>query len=156
MIFGKVKEWLGIEGVKMEIILSQETFDKKQATIQGQIKFTTLRPQQITNIHIRVLERYTRGRGSQKKTNEYELGNIIQSSGWQVLPHEPCFVEFTLPFNTLQSEMDDLHEKGGVSGGLAAIAKWIQNAHSVYFIEAQAKIQGVALHPFDQKNIVFQ
>ncbi|NUO02231.1 MAG: hypothetical protein HUU01_16630, partial [Saprospiraceae bacterium] len=75
-MFGKVKKWLGIEGVKLELLLPEEV-SEKEGSVEGAILFQSMNPQTVTEIRIVLIERYSRGRGSEKLIDEYELGSIV-------------------------------------------------------------------------------
>ena len=72
-MLGKVKKWLGIEGVKLELVLPEEV-EAGPREINGSIRFQSLNPQIVTSIKIMLIEKYPRGRGKEKLIDEYELG----------------------------------------------------------------------------------
>ena len=68
----RVKKWLGIEGVKVELILPEEV-KKIDGIVSGRIRFTSMNPQTVTSVHLKLIEKYIRGRRKQKLTDEYLL-----------------------------------------------------------------------------------
>ena len=69
-MFGKVKKILGIEGVKLELIIPEKV-NKESGIVTGVMKFTSLSDNnKIESIHIKMVEKYTRGRGNSKLINE--------------------------------------------------------------------------------------
>lgn len=151
-MIGRVKKWLGIEGVKLEIVVAPEQRQKLQE-IEGRIRFQSLNAQTVTGIRIALVEKYTRGRGKDKLIDEYELGEISIDQTFEVPAEEIVEVPFTLPYKLVKSEVDQFGDRNFLYGGLAKAAKAIQAVRSDYRIEAEAKVKGVALNPFDKKFI---
>ena len=74
-MLGKVKNWLGIEGVKMEI----ETPDRvklRDGVLKGTILFQSMSDKKVSKVKFKLIEKYTRGRGKSKLINEYTLGEM--------------------------------------------------------------------------------
>lgn len=151
-MIGRVKKWLGIEGVKLEIVVAPEQRQKLQQ-IEGRIRFQSLNAQTVAGIRIALVEKYTRGRGKDKLIDEYELGEISIDQTFEVPAEEIVEVPFTLPYKLVKSEVDQFGDRNFLYGGLAKAAKAIQAVRSDYRIEAEAKVKGVALNPFDKKFI---
>ena len=151
-MFGKVKKWLGIEGVKLELLLPEEV-DASQGIIHGQVQFYSLHPQTVTFIKVVLIERYTRGRGKERLTDEYELGAIQMEQVIDIPEHEPVEVDFALPFNRVKSDIDEFGERNLLFDSLARAARALHNVSSVYRIEAEARVRGTALNPFDREEI---
>lgn len=152
-MFGKVKNWLGIEGVKMELLIPEEIYESA-GSVTGKLRFYSKTDQTVSAIKIRLIERYSRGRKDNKLTDEYELGEINLTESFKVPANEPLEMDFTLPFKIVKSEMDEIGEKNILSGGLVKAAKWIRNVKSIYRVEAEAKVKGVALNPFTKQIVV--
>ena len=146
-MFGKVKNWLGIEGVKIELIIPEEIYESA-GSVTGKLRFYTKTDQTVNSIKIKLIERYSRGRKDNKLTDEYELGEINLNESFKVTANEPLEIDFTLPFKIVKSEMDEMGEKNILSGGLVKAAKWLRNVKSIYRVEAEANVKGVALNPF--------
>ena len=151
-MLGKVKKWLGIEGVKLELVLPEEVNAREQEVI-GSIRFQSLNPQTVTGIKIALIEKYSRGRGKDKLIDEYELGVTEIAQTIEVPPEEVIEVPFRLTFSLVRSNMDEFGKKNFLFGGLAKAAKAIQAVKSEYRVEAEAQVSGVALNPFDRKVV---
>ena len=151
-MFGKVKKWLGIEGVKLELELPDFAF-REVGALSGNIRFYSKNTQKVTFIRVVLIEKYKRGRGKEKLIDEYELGEITLTDSIEVLENEPIAVEFTVPFSLIQSEMDELENKNFLTGGLVKVAKMIRNVNSEFYVLAEAKVEGTALDPFHKKLI---
>ena len=151
-MFGKVKKWLGIEGVKVEI-LAPETVKASDGAIYGNLHFHSLNSQTVTSITMRVVERYSRGRGAEKLIDEYLLGEIHMEESFEVPAEEILEIDFELPFSLIKSDVDEFGSKNILFKGLANAAKYARAAKSDYRIEVEVTVKGVALNPIDKKAI---
>ena len=151
-MFGKVKKWLGIEGVKIELDIPDEV-DIDKGVIGGKIRFFSKNTQLVTGLSVKLVERYSRGRRSEKLTDEYKLGEIKESLNIEVPADDPIEIDFNLPFEMMKSEMDKMQARNFLLGGVVKTAKWLQGVKSEYRVEAKAKVEGTALDPFDKKII---
>lgn len=151
-MFGKVKKWLGIEGAKLEIIAPEEIY-KSAGSVTGKIRFFSMTEQKVKSVNIVLIEKYSRGRRKNKLTDEYQLGEITLNSSFTIPAQEVIEVDFSLPFKIVESEMDELQNKNILASGLVKAAKWVSGVNSTYRIEAEAKVEGVALNPFDKREL---
>lgn len=151
-MIGKVKKWLGIEGVKLEILLPDDV-DSKSGMLRGMLRFQSMNLQTVTEIRVVLVERYSRGRGEERTTDEYLMGSLLIEDIFVVKPDEIVERPFTLKFDRVQSAVDSFGDKNFVFGGLASVARWTRAAKSEFRVEGEAKVQGVALNPFDKKTI---
>jgi len=151
-MFGKVKKWLGIEGVKLELVLPDMAFEEVGA-LSGQIHFYSKNAQTVTGIRVVMVEKYTRGRRKEKLVDEYLIGEISLEKSIDVPAEDTIEIDFTLPFELASSPVDEFEDKNLVTRGLARAAKFLRNVHSEYRIEAEATVSGTALNPFDRKTV---
>lgn len=151
-MFGKVKKWLGIEGVKLELVLPEEV-SARDGQIAGKLRFMSMNAQTVTYIKVVIIEKYSRGRGSEKLIDEYELGNIELYEPFDVPAEEMVEIDFTLPYKIVKSDIEEWGDRNPLFGGLAKLAKNVNAVHSSFRIEAEAKVKGTALNPFDKKEI---
>lgn len=151
-MFGKVKKWLGIEGVKLELVLPEMAFEEVGA-VSGKLRFFSKNTQTVTQVRLKMIEKYSRGRGKERLVDEFELGEITMNQRITVPQDEPLEVDFTLPFKRVKSSMDDFGDKNFLTGGLVKLAKTVSKVQSEYRIEAEAKVEGTALNPFDRKAL---
>lgn len=151
-MIGKVKKWLGIEGVKLQI-QAPERISQKQQSIEGEIVIACMRDEKVTHIALRLKEQYQRGRWKEKKISEFILGETLIEGPFHVKPDHPVTVSFKLPFELMLSEMDHLEQKNLALRGMVGAAKWIKGVESVYWIEAEARVKGTVLDAFVKKYI---
>jgi hypothetical protein len=151
----RVKKWLGIEGVKIELKIPEKV-KADAGVIDGKLKFTSLNDQIVREIRLRLIEKYSRGRKKNKLTDEYTLGEILIKEDVEVLANQVIEVDFELPFVLSKSEMDLLQEQNFLTRGLVKLAKSIRAVKSVYRVEAEAKVKGTKFHPFDTKDLILK
>ncbi len=150
-MIGRVKQWLGIEGVKLELVLPEE-IDARALQVSGRLRFQSMNTQKVTWIKIIFIERYTRGRGNDKRIDEYELGNLEVTREFEIPEGQVVEVPFVMGFSMIRSEIDEM-ERNFFLKGIAKTAKLLNKVHSEYRIEAEAKVKGTALNPFDRKIV---
>lgn len=150
-----LKKVLGIEGLKIDILLPAEV-RKEEGIIKGKIIMTTLRDTQVSGFILKAVERYSRGRGKNKKTNEYVMGNQTIQKHVSVQKGETKEIEFELPFRWMQSEMDKWQEQNFIYGGLIGLAKKISAVHSEFYVLVEAKETGTKLSPHVKKTFLLK
>lgn len=151
-MIGKVKKWLGIEGTKLELILPEEWPDTEKS-LPGRIRLYSKNAQTVTSIKVVFIERYFRGRGKEKRTDEYLLGETTIFKRIDVPAEGSVDVKFEIPYSLIQSEMDRLQERNFLAKKFVHAAKWLEGVQSQFRVEAEATVEGVALNPFDKKEI---
>ena len=151
-MFKKVKKWLGIEGVKLELVLPEMAFEEVGA-VSGKIQFYSQNRQRVKYVKLEMIEKYSRGRGKEKLVDEYVLGEMTIEKEIEVPAEEMVEISFTLPFQITKTAIDEFGEMNIFTGGLSKVAKALQKAKSEFRIEAEAKVDGTALNPFDRKEI---
>lgn len=149
-MFGKVKKILGIEGVKIELIVDP-VIQLKAETIEGYIKFSTKTSSTIESIHIKFVERYSRGRNDEKLIDEYTLGETVLDEAIEIASDEIIEVPFALEFHHARSDMDKMSDGNILLRGPIKLAKWIKKVSSTYRIEAHATVRGTKLQPYAVK-----
>lgn len=154
-MIGRVKKWLGIEGVKLELLLPEQV-EAQSGVLRGRIRLQSLKPQTVYGIRIALIERYSRGRGEERLVDEYELGRTELEHQLEVLPGETRELPFELAFQTVQSNIENFGKKNLLYKGLATIAQKANAVQSEYRVEAEARVQGVALNPFDKKTLTLK
>lgn len=150
-MLGKVKNWLGIEGVKMEIETA-ERIRLMDGVVKGSILFQSMTDKKVKKVKIELIEKYTRGRGKNKLINEYKLGTLEIEKDLDIQANGQLRLDFKLLYNPKTSEMDAMG-RNLLLRGPVALAKMLKGAKSVYRVEVDAKVQGTALNPMARKVI---
>lgn len=151
-MLNKFKNWLGIEGIKLELLIPEKV-DKELGFIDGRILLNSKQMQTVHSIQIIIIEKYTRGRGKETKVDEYEIGSINLDKEIHIKAYQETHLDFALPFQLENSSIDDLESKNILTKGIAKAAKAIHQVKSEYKVIATAKVKGTALDPFDEKWI---
>lgn len=151
-MIGRVKKFLGIEGVKLQIIAPEEV-SAKEGMITGTLRFQSMHQQTVTKLRLVVIERYSRGRGKEKMVDDYQLGEREIELVFDVPAGEVVEQPFSVPFQLVKSDVEAFGAKNFLYGGLARVAKLSRNVKSDYRVEAEAFVKGTALNPFDKKPI---
>ena len=151
-MIGKVKSFLGIESVKIELeIPSKIPFDG--TAFPGKIIFSSKTSQTIKSISIKLIEKYRRGRRKKKLINEYIVGIIEFNKPVRIDANKEVAFEFTLPYKISLSEMDKIGSSNFISKSLVNVAKLLNNVKSEFRVEASAKVKGNAISPLTTKEI---
>jgi hypothetical protein len=152
-MFGKVKKILGIEGVKLELIVPDKV-SREAGIVTGAVKLTSLSDNNlIESIQLKLVEKYSRGRGESKLINEYIMGTLLKKENITISKNDILEIPFELEFVYIKSEMDKMGESNFIARGLVGLAKKARGVHSDYKLIAEANIKGTTLHPFDSKPI---
>ncbi|MEZ5056206.1 MAG: sporulation protein [Saprospiraceae bacterium] len=154
-MFGKVKKWLGIEGVKVELEIPTEVSAKK-GSIDGVLHMYSMSEQKVSRLRVKVIERYKRGRGKEKLTDEYTIGTIELEQDFEIMPDQPLMVEFNVPFKVTKSDMEELGDRNILLKGIIGLAKTAYSVRSEFRVEAEVEVDGVALDPFDKRPILIK
>src|SRR5690606_37505324 len=133
-----LKKVLGIEGLKIELNIPEEV-DRGSGKINGTITMTTIRDTQVSGFVLKVMEKYTRGRGKNVLVNEYVMGKQVIQKHITVKKDEAKTIDFEVSFQWMQSEMDKWQDQNFFYRGLIGIAKKVKGVKSEFYIVAEAK-----------------
>lgn len=150
--FGSIKNKLGIGGVKVELKAPGQA-SKEAGVIEGTVVLTTKSDQEVLSVVVKLIEEYTTGRGDDKETKEFELGQVNIGGNFSIKTGEVKEIPYKLSFKTIDSSNDELKKKGGALGALGKMAAFAGNEKSEYFVEAEADVKSAALDPSDKKEI---
>src|SRR3989338_4446954 len=95
--FGKIKQMLGVGGVKVEIVAPDEV-KKENGRIDGMLKFTTKTDQTVEGVKVEFLERFEYGAGAQRRVDRIKRG-MVEMAGFDIKANESKDVPFSMPFN---------------------------------------------------------
>jgi len=149
-MIGKVKKWLGIEGVRISIV-APDILSQDIHKVTGVLHLASMREEKVSHIAVRLKEQYQRGRWKDKRVSEFVLGEMIMEGPFLVLPEEITEVPFELPFEWMLSEMDRMQQKNVLYRSIVSAAKWVKGVESIYWLEAEARVKGTVLDAFAKK-----
>lgn len=153
-MLGKVKQYLGIEGIKISLEIP-DIIDKQKGYIEGNIVLTSKNTQTARSFDIRLIEKYHRGRRKSKLINEYEWGHIHLKKKVVVSANTTEKIPFKLPFEISESRMDQM-ERNLFMKGLVKVAKFANAVKSEFRLEAEADVVGTALDPSHTARIILK
>jgi hypothetical protein len=152
-MFGKFKKILGIEGVKLELIVPEKV-SKDAGIVTGIIRLTSLSDNNLLeSIEVVMTEKYFRGKKENQLIDEYPMGKILVKKPVSISKDDVIEIPFELNFVYVKSEMDKIEEKNFFSKGMVRLAKKLRGVKSEYYIKADARIKGTTLSPFDKKPL---
>jgi len=151
-MINKIKDILGIEGVKIQLICPEE-IELKADHVVGQIILSSKSKKTIEGITIKLIEKYKRGRKESTLINEYLLSSLDIEANLELKEDQVEKIDFSLPISLLLSDMDQFERKNFFTSGLAKVAKKIKNVSSYYRVEVSAKVKGVALNPIAKQSV---
>ena len=154
-MLGKLKNYLGIEGVKISITLDDPIL-KSEKAIFGHVVLHSLSDQVVQAIDLKFIERYQRGRKEEKLIDEYELGSMVLADPVAIKKNQEIKIPFTLNYYPVQSEVDKFADENIVNKGLAYIAKSLKGVKSEYRLIAKAKVKGTTLDPIAKKIVILE
>ncbi|MEL6390024.1 MAG: hypothetical protein AAFQ02_07660 [Bacteroidota bacterium] len=149
----KVKNWLGIESVDVELTVA-ESINLKSGSVTGTYSIVTQSEQHIRSAEFKLVERYKRGRRKSKLIDEYVIGRTVINIDQTILPDEEIKEEFDVPFQISKSGMERFGDKNFVYKGLSKLAKLAKNASSEYYLIVELDVQGNRLKPYDKVELV--
>ncbi len=154
-MLGKVKKWFGIEGLKIAV-RTEDHYDRSEGTVHGMIVLKAKNDEEVEHIRIKLIEKYTRGRGKNKLIDEYIMADETFYQSYQVEGEVDFEIPFELTYQEMISQMDEIQRKNFVLGGIISAAKFLKKAKSTYRVEIEAKVKGTKFSPFVSQEIVLR
>lgn len=150
--FDKIKDWLGIGGVKVELEIPGQV-EKASGSISGKVILTTKKAFPVKDIKVKLEEHWSTGTGENKTSKTFDIGNITIPGGFTISPEETKAIDFTLPFTLIKSENDRMKEQGGLMGTMGKIGAFTSGEKSEYKVVATADVDKPGLDPSKTKDI---
>lgn len=150
--FAKIKSKLGIGGVKIQIEAPGQ-ISIEVGQVKGKFILTTKSDQDIVSMDVKLIERFTTGRGDNAKTKEFTLGQQNYAESFSIKTGETPTYEFDFPFELLKSSSDELKEKGGAMGAIGSLGKFTKNEKSEYVIDVSVDVKAAALDPTEEVDV---
>jgi hypothetical protein len=149
--FAKIKQFFGAGTVKVTLN-APATFNTNDGVIEGSVHLEAKSDQTILSLKIELKEEYTTGRGDEKKTKTFEIGEV-KLAGFDMKQGETKDVPFKLSYSYAKSDNEAMAEKGGVMGGLGKLGSFASGEKSEFKLWATADVKGAALDPNDLKEL---
>jgi len=151
-MLGKVKKWFGIEGLKIAV-RTEDKYNREDHLVSGMIVLKAKNAEEVESIRIKLVEKYTRGRGKNKLIDEYIMTDETFDKSYNVEPDVDLEIPFQVSFQEMVSQMDEFERKNFIFKGIVSAAKFIKKAKSVYRVEIEAKVKGTKFSPYVSQEI---
>lgn len=151
----KVKKWFGIEGLKLAVQL-EESYDRKNQEVDGLIILQSKDSEVVESISIKIIEKYSRGRGKNKLIDEYLMTNDVINQQYVLEPESILEIPFRVDITEKVSRMDEIERSNFLLGGIVKTAKFIKRAKSTYRIEIEANVKGTKFSPFATREFILK
>lgn len=150
--FNKIKDKLGIGGVSIDFTVPSQ-IQRAGQKISGTIKLTTKSQQQVMSIKAILEEEFTEGVGDNRGSKTYELGKWTSFEPFTIDPGELKDIPFEIDFKELQSNNDQLIERGGAFGALGKLGKLAGREKSEFFVRVDVDVKSAVLDPSEKKPV---
>lgn len=151
-MIGKVKKWFGIEGLKIALS-TEEKYSREDNHISGIILLQAKDQELVEQIRIKLIEKYSRGRGKNRLIDEYVMADEIFDTPYIVEADSEFEIPFEINYREMVSNMDEIQRRNFLFNGIVKAAKLLKKASSTYRIEIEAKVKGTKFSPFVSKEI---
>jgi sporulation-control protein spo0M len=139
----KIKGWLNIGGVKVQIEGVNPMVSKAGNALTGKAVLTSKSDKQVVKLAYKFVLKKTTGRGDEKKTKEFILGQSSGAAPFEIKAGETKTFDFSIPYSIEQS----LKDMGGVLGTVGKLAAFAAKEKMEYFVIAKCDVKGTALSP---------
>ena len=140
-LFGKIKDKLGVGGVRAELQQIPDSLARDGGSIQGNLVLTTKSDQEISTIKVIVQERLHK---QDKSINEYTVASVNLEGNFQIQEGETKEMSFTLDYPTLMTVGDVLKAQDNMYKPLE---------RSTWRVEAQVDVKAAAIDPSDKVDV---
>ncbi len=127
---------------------------KEDSQVAGKLKLFSKSEQEILSIELEMVEEWSIGRGEDKITREFVLGELdLVEENFKINSGETKEYDFILKYELVKSKNDKMKDKGGVSGALGKAGSFLDAEKSVFYVIADVDVKGTALDPGDKQRI---
>ncbi len=144
----KIKQFMGIGTISVKLQVPGQ-MSAAEGTLKGSLLLTAKSNQKVKKVEVKLEEEQTTGRGDNKTVRTYTIGSWHDNNIFEMKEGETKTIAFEFPVQVYKSSTDQLAEKGGVLGGLGKMAKFADDARSVYKVYAVVDVDGAKLDPSD-------
>ena len=151
-MLGKVKKWFGIEGLKIAL-RTEDVYNREDGSVTGVIVLKAKNDEKVEHIRIKLIEKYSRGRGKNRLIDEYIMADETFHQQYDVEAEIDFEIPFEISYQEMVSNMDEIQRKNFIFAGIVSAAKLIKKAKSTYRLEIEAKVQGTKFSPFVSQEV---
>lgn len=150
--FNKIKDKLGIGGVSIDFTVPSQ-ISREEGAVSGTIRLTTKSEQDVLSVKAILEEEFTQGVGEERGSKTYELGKWSMLESFVIQPGDVKEIPFTISFEELQSQNDNLIARGGAFGALGKLAKMAGREKSEFFVKVDVDVKSAVLDPSERKPV---
>jgi len=143
------KGWLNIGGVKVKIQDLNPLIPRSGNQITGKVLLTSKGDKHVLKVVYKFLLRKTTGRGDQRQTKEFTLGQSSHNEPFDIKTGESKTLDFAIGYS-LEKSLKDL---GGVLGAVGKLGAFASGEKVEYFVVAECDVKGTALDPSDRVEV---
>jgi hypothetical protein len=141
--YDRLKQVAGISGLRMTCRPAVVTPEMADAiadgrAVNGSVEIASDRDQLVREVSVRMIERWTGGRGPRRVRREFELGRITVAHNLLMTSGETRRIEFAVPYAYLQSFNVQMPGPRGVIEPLGSVGKFLGAECSTIHLEATA------------------
>ncbi len=148
-LLNTVKGWLNIGGVKVEIQDVNPMVPRNGSTITGRAVLTSKSDREVQKVVYKFLLRKTSGRGNERKTRDFILGQSSNNEPFFIKADETKELDFTIPYSVEKG----LKDMGGVLGTVGKVAAFATGEKLEYLVIVEAHVKGTALNPWNKVDV---
>jgi hypothetical protein len=145
----KIKGWLNIGGVKVQLQGVGPTVSKTGSEIPGKAVLTSKGDKHVLKVDYKFVLEKTTGRGEDRKTKKFVLGQASRNEPFDIKTGETKTLDFVIPYSIEKS----LQDMGGLLGAVGKLGAFAAKEKLEYFVVAQCDVQGTAFDPTDKVEV---
>ena len=162
-LWSKIKGWLNIGGVKVQILETENPFPEDDPVMKGRFSLTTKTDATILSTSVEFYAEETKVEGEEEKTEKTVFGSmstedylINEDYPFELKAGESKELSFLIINVDVGGYVGRLAKKGGVLGAVGKVAKFagkLDDGEIEYFVEVTADVKGMPFDPTDKVEI---
>ncbi len=148
-LLDKVKGWVNIGGVKVQLQEVNPRVSRAANEITGKVLLTSKGEKQVLKLVYKFVMEQTTGRGEDKKTKEFVLGQSGRNEPFDMKTGESKTLEFSIPYS-LEKRLKD---QSGALGAVGKFGAFAVGEKEEYFVLAECDVKGTALDPSNKIEV---
>ena len=148
-LWGTIKGWLNIGGVKVKLEGVPQTLPKPSGEVSGKVHLVTKDAKHVLKMIYQLVEEKTTGRGDDKETEELVLGECVVADEFDLSPGEEKSFDFSFPYDL----PNRLADQKGALGALGKMGSFASGEKFAYCVVAKCDVKGTALDPSAKSTV---
>lgn len=148
-LWNTIKGWLNIGGVKVEIEGVNPMVPRNGNEVTGKVLLTSKSDKEVQKITYKLLLRKSTGRGQDRKTQDFILGQSAYNEPFTIKAGETKTFDFTIPYSVSKG----LKDMGGALGAVGKVAAFATAEKMEYMVLAECSVKGAALSPWNKVDV---